>query len=65
MAHGIPTLDEVRPALENAINRDERAVLIKERRLNDLKAKCNYRLNPDLDAYLTRAINWRLEHAEM
>ena len=57
VAHGIPTLDEVRPALENAINRDERAVLIKERRLNDLKAKCNYRLNPDLDAYLTRAIN--------
>ena len=56
VAHGVPTLDEVRPALENAINRDVRASLIHERRLNDLKSKYNYRMNPDIKEYLTQAI---------
>ena len=56
VSHGVPTLEEVRPALENAINRDERANLIKERHLNDLKAKCNYRFNPEVEKYLTKAI---------
>ncbi len=56
VAHGVPTLDEVRPALENAINRDVRASLIHERRLNDLKSKYNYRMNPDIKEYLIQAI---------
>jgi len=56
VAHGVPTLDEVRPALENAINRDVRASLIHERRLNDLKSKYNYRMNPDIKEYLIKAI---------
>ena len=56
VAHGMPALEEVRPALENAINRDERAGMIHERRLNDLKAKCNYRFNPEVEKYLTNAL---------
>ena len=56
VAHGVPALEEVRPALENAINRDERAGMIHERRLNDLKTKCNYRFNPDVKDYLAKAI---------
>ena len=56
VAHGVPSFEEVRPALENAISRDERAVMIKERRLNDLKAQYNYRFNPDVETYLTKAI---------
>ena len=56
VAHGVPSLEEVRPALENAINRDERAGMIHERRLNDLKTKCNYRFNPDIKDYLGKAI---------
>lgn len=55
-AHGVPSFEDVRPALENAINRDERAGLIHERRLNDLKAKCNYRFNTAVEDYLTKAI---------
>ena len=56
VAHGIPSLAEMRPSIENAISRDERATLAEERRLNDLKTKYNYRINPDFDAYLTKAI---------
>lgn len=52
VAHGVAPLSEVRPSIENAISRDERANLIKERRLTDLKKKYNYRLNPTFDKYL-------------
>ena len=54
--HGYPSISTMRNAIETAINRDERAKLIREHRLNDLKAKCNYRLNPELDAFLTSAL---------
>ena len=57
VAHGIPSFQEVRPALETAIKRDIRATLIHERRLNDLKKKYNYRFNPDVEGYLTTALN--------
>ena len=57
VAHGIPELEEVRPTLENAINRDVRSSLIHERRLNDLKSKFNFRMNPDVERYLSRAID--------
>ena len=56
VAHGLPSLSVVRPALEGAISRDIRATLIHERRLNDLKTKYNFRLNPEVDAYLTKAL---------
>ena len=56
VAHGIPALNEVRPTLERVINSDIRATLIKERRLKDLKDKCNYRDNPKLQNYLIQAI---------
>ena len=57
VAHGMPTFEEQRAAIDNAINRDERAGMIREHRLNDLKTKCNYRLNPDLDGFLAKALN--------
>ncbi len=53
VAHGIAPLSDLRPNIENAINRDERAILIKERRLSDLKNKYGYRQNPDLESFLT------------
>ena len=56
VAHGVPSFDELRPAIENAINRDGRAALIQERLINDLKKKFNYRVNPQLDSYLTQAL---------
>ncbi len=56
VAHGQPTLEEQRAAIDMAINRDERAGMIRDRRLSDLKQKCNYRLNPDLDSYITKAL---------
>ena len=56
VAHGAPTLADLRPAIENAIARDNRASLIKERRLNDLKSKYRYKLNPELDGYLTQML---------
>ena len=57
VAHGAPSFEEMRPAIDNAINRDERSGMIRDRRLNDLKQKCNYRLNPALDGYLTKALS--------
>ncbi|MBR5684734.1 MAG: peptidylprolyl isomerase [Muribaculaceae bacterium] len=56
VAHGAPSLSELRPALENAISRDERASLIQQRRLDDMKSKYNYRLNPEAEQYLTNAL---------
>ncbi len=52
VAHGVAPLNEIRTGLENAISRDERAGLIKERRITDLKNKYNYRLNPDFEKML-------------
>ena len=57
VAHGIPSLEEQRASIDNAIGRDERAGMINEHRLNDLKTKCNYRLNPAVDGYLTKALS--------
>ena len=49
VAHGVAPLSEVRPNIENAISRDERATLIKERRLNDMKAKYNFLMDHLMD----------------
>ncbi len=56
VAHGVPSLADMRPMIENAIGRDARANLIKERRLNDLKSKYGYKMNPELNAYLSNAL---------
>ena len=57
VAHGIPSFEEQRAAIDNAINRDERAGMISEHRINELKNKFNYRLNPAVDGYLTKALS--------
>ena len=57
VAHGSPSLEEQRNAIDNAISRDERTAMINERRLNELKTKFNYRLNPAVEGYLTSALN--------
>lgn len=54
--HGMMSLAEFRPSIDLAISKDERAKLINERRLQDLKNKYNYVLNPNLDSYLTKAL---------
>lgn len=56
VAHGVAPLSEVRSNIEAAINRDERAGMIKERRLSDLKNKYGFKLNPDFDKYVTRKL---------
>ena len=56
VAHGLPSLTEVRPIIENAIARDERTRLISENRMNDLKSKYNFKLNTGLDGFLTNAL---------
>ncbi|MBR4828881.1 MAG: peptidylprolyl isomerase [Muribaculaceae bacterium] len=56
-AHGVPSLSDLRPTIERAISRDGRANLIRERRLNDLKSKYDFKLNSGLDAFLTNALN--------
>ena len=56
VAHGVPSLEEMRPTIENIIGRDERSKLIVQRRLDDLKAKYNFKINPELDSYLTNAL---------
>lgn len=53
VAHGAATLSSLRNAIEIAINRDERAGLIHQHRLDDLKTKYNYRLNPDAEKMLS------------
>ena len=55
VGHGMQSLAEKRQDFEIAIARDERATLINERRIEDLKKKYNYRLNPAFDDYLTKA----------
>jgi peptidyl-prolyl cis-trans isomerase SurA len=56
VAHGVAPLSEVRSNIEAAISRDERAGMIKERRLSDLKNKYGFKLNPDFDKYVTRKL---------
>ncbi len=60
VAHGAPSLDEMRPLIDRAISRDERSKLIGQRRINDLKNKFNYNLNPEFTALLDKAL---VEHA--
>ncbi len=56
IAHGCPPLTVLRQNIEMTINRDSRRTLIQEKRLNDLKSKYNYRLNPEAEKYLTSAV---------
>ena len=56
VAHGVPALDQMRPNIDRAISRDERATLIGKRRINDLKSKFNYRLNPEFTTYLDNSL---------
>ncbi|MBR5673541.1 MAG: peptidylprolyl isomerase [Muribaculaceae bacterium] len=55
-AHGVAPLADVRPALENAIKRDGRMRKVEERRLNDLKSKYNYRLDPAFESMLDQVL---------
>ena len=54
--HGVPSLTEIRPAIENSFSRDGRATLIQERLMNDLKARYNFQISPSLDNYLDKAL---------
>jgi len=65
LGHGMPSLGDMREAIEVAISRDARASLIQERQLNDLKKKYNYAINPALDSYLSKALlaNGQLDSA--
>ena len=56
VAHGVPSLADVRNGIETAITRDGRAQLITQRRLDDMKAKYNFRINPEFENYLTKAL---------
>lgn len=56
VAHGVAPLSEVRSNFETAISRDERAGLIRERRVNDLKSKYNFKLNPAFEPFLTQSL---------
>ncbi len=56
VAHGTPTMADLRPSIETAISRDNRSTLIKESRLNDLKSKYGYKLNPEVETYLSNAL---------
>ena len=56
LGHGVPSLEELRPAIEKMIDRDERSGLIKERRLNDFKSKYNFKLNPEAEQFLNNAL---------
>ena len=49
VAHGMPSLAELRPTIETAQSAAMSVPRIKERRINDLKNKYNYRLNPDFE----------------
>ncbi|MBQ9555825.1 MAG: peptidylprolyl isomerase [Muribaculaceae bacterium] len=56
VAHGMPTLSEMRGIIETAISRDERTQLIAENRIKDLKNRYNFRLNPDFEGFLSSAL---------
>lgn len=65
VAHGIAPLNELRPAIENAISRDGRLDQIEKRHNEELKAKYNYRLDSSFEAMLTNelAASGRLDSA--
>ena len=54
--HGMIPLSFLRPNIENAINRDGRMKKVEERRLNDLKSKYNYRLDPAFESLLNQTL---------
>jgi peptidyl-prolyl cis-trans isomerase SurA len=56
VAHGLPSLAELRPAIENGMKRDGRMQQIEARRLNDLKTKYNFSIAPAFDAMLSQAL---------
>lgn len=56
MDHGMIPLSFVRSAIENAINRDGRMKQVEARRLDDLKVKYNYRLDPNFESLLNQAL---------
>ena len=49
-------MSEVRNTIETAISRDSRAQLITQRRLDDMKAKYNFRINPEFESFLTQTL---------
>ena len=60
VGHGIAPLSEVRNSIEYVISNDERSSLIKERRINDLKSKYSYALNPEFAGYLSNKLRENL-----
>ena len=56
LGHGMPSLNDMREGIEMAISRDQRASLIEQRRINDLKSKYNYAVNPSFEDYLNKAL---------
>ena len=56
VAHGAAPLSEMRANIENAISRDERAGLIRDRRIADMKDKYGFKLNPSFESFLTKAL---------
>ena len=52
VAHGMPSLTELRPAIENSIKRDGRLQQIENRHKAELKKKYNFRLNPAFESML-------------
>lgn len=57
VAHGVPSLEQLRPLIDRSISRDERSTLISKRRLDDLKAKYNYKINPDFEKFLDASLS--------
>ena len=56
VAHGVPSLADIRAGIENSIKRDGRLQQIENRRKQELKAKYNYRLDPGFEAMLTKEL---------
>ena len=54
--HGMVPLSFLRSNIVNAINRDGRMKQVEERRLNDLKSKYNYRLDPAFETLLNETL---------
>ena len=56
LGHGMIPLSFLRPNIENAINRDGRMKQVEARRLEDLKSKYNYRLDPAFESLLNQTL---------
>jgi len=56
VAHGVPSLGEMRSFLERGIDRDERSKLIREQRINGLKESCKFRLNTAAEDYIAKTL---------